>query len=85
MRLELMESPNEISLFFEVIVYIWVIANKLRMRFDDVELETRFNCEKADEFIIPTTGRSSNTCPDVIDPSPIAILRIFTGGFWSPK
>jgi hypothetical protein len=32
-----------------------------------------------------TAGRSSKTCPGVMEPSPMAILAILTGGFASPK
>jgi hypothetical protein len=40
MRLELTKNLNGISLFFEVLVYCWIIANKLWMCFDDSKLKT---------------------------------------------
>lgn len=74
-------------LSFEVLVYILVIADDLGVCLDDANLGTRMevSCVIIVSMMLPTAGTNSNTWPEAMDPSPMAILAIFTGGFWRPK
>lgn len=69
------------SLLLEILENIRVVIDELRIRFDDIQLTMQSVLEQRLSLPIHTAGRFSTVAREPNEPSPMAILRNFTGGF----